>query len=74
METVQQAVDKPCAIDSPDPKAIEAALSMHKGTPMINSISLEKERYEKLMLIIAGTDMKVIALHPSHILWSAILP
>ena len=62
VETVQQAVDKPCAIDSPDPKAIEAALSVHRGTPMINSISLEKERWEKLLPIIAGTDMKVIAL------------
>jgi cobalamin-dependent methionine synthase I len=35
---------------------------VHQGTPMINSISLEKERYEKLMPIIAGTDMKVVAL------------
>ena len=62
VETVQKAVDKPCAIDSPDPEAIEAALSVHKGKPMINSISLEKERYEKLMPIVADTDMKVIAL------------
>ena len=62
VETVQQVTDKPCAIDSPDPKAIQAALSVHKGTPLINSISLEKERYEKLMPIIAGTQMKVIAL------------
>ena len=62
VETVQQAVDKPCAIDSPDPAAIEAALGVHKGTPMINSISLEKERYKKLMPIVANTDMKVIAL------------
>jgi len=62
VETVQAAVDKPCAIDSPDPAAVEAALAVHKGTPMINSISLEKERYDKLMPIIAGTDMKVIAL------------
>jgi len=62
VETVQQAVDKPCTIDSPDPAAIEAALSVHRGTPMINSISLEKERYDKLMPIIAGTDMKTIAL------------
>ena len=29
---------------------------------MINSISLEKDRYDKLMPIIAGTQMKVIAL------------
>ena len=62
VETVQAAVDKPCAIDSPDPAAIEAALAVHKGTPLINSISLEKERFDKLMPIIAGTDMKVIAL------------
>ena len=62
VETVQQVTDKPCAIDSPDPKAIEAALAVHRGTPMINSISLEKERYEKLMPIIAGSDLKVIAL------------
>lgn len=62
VETVQQVTDKPCAIDSPDPAAIEAAIAVHQGTPMINSISLEKERYDKLMPVIAGTDMKVIAL------------
>jgi len=62
VRTVQEAVEGPCAIDSPNPKAIEAALAVHKGTPMINSISLEKERYENLMPIVAGTDMKVIAL------------
>lgn len=62
VQTVQQVTDKPCAIDSPDPAAIAAALDVHQGTPMINSISLEKDRYEKLMPIIAGTDLKVIAL------------
>jgi 5-methyltetrahydrofolate--homocysteine methyltransferase len=62
VQTVQEVVDGPCAIDSPNPKAIEAALAVHQGTPMINSISLEKERYENLMPIIAGTDMQVIAL------------
>lgn len=62
VQTVQEVTDTPCAIDSPDPKAIEAALSVHQGTAMINSTSLEKDRYEKLMPIIAGTDMKVIAL------------
>ena len=62
VKTVQEVVASPCAIDSPNPRAIEAALSAHQGTPMINSISLEKDRYENLMPIIAGTDMKVIAL------------
>ena len=62
VKTVQEVTDVPCAIDSPDPKAIEAALKVHKGTAMINSISLEKERYDNLMPVIAGTDLKVVAL------------
>ncbi|HMA66619.1 MAG TPA: dihydropteroate synthase, partial [Desulfosalsimonadaceae bacterium] len=44
------------------PAVVEAALSIHKGTPMVNSISLEKERYDALLPVIAGTDLKVIAL------------
>ena len=62
VETVQAAVDAPCCIDSPDPAVIEAGLAVHKGTAMINSISLEKDRYNKLMPILAGTDLKVVAL------------
>lgn len=62
VETVQSAVDGPCCIDSPDPKVIEAALAVHEGTAMINSISLEKERYEALLPIVGGTDLKVVAL------------
>lgn len=62
VSTVQSAIDAPCSIDSPDPKAIETALSVHKGTAMINSISLEKERYDQLLPIVAGTDLKVVAL------------
>ena len=60
--TVQSTVDCPCCIDSPDPKAIETALAVHNGTAMINSISLEKERYDKLLPLVAGTDLKVVAL------------
>ncbi len=60
--TVQQSVDAPCALDSPNPKAIQEALTIHKGIPMINSISLEIERFEKLIPLIAGTDFKVVAL------------
>lgn len=62
VKTVQAVVDGPCCIDSPDPNAIEKALSVHKGVAMINSISLEKERYGKLLPLVAGTDLKVIAL------------
>lgn len=64
VETVQAAVEAPCCIDSPDPKAIEAALSVYKGNQpaMINSISLEKERYAALLPVVAGTNLRVVAL------------
>ncbi|AET66814.1 Pterin binding enzyme [Desulfosporosinus orientis DSM 765] len=62
VQKVQEATDAPCCLDSPDPAAIQAALSVHKGTAMINSISLEKARYDALLPVIAGTDLKVIAL------------
>ena len=62
VETVQEANEILCCIDSPDPKAVEAALYVHKGTAMINSISLEKERYDSLLPLVAGTDLKIVAL------------
>jgi 5-methyltetrahydrofolate--homocysteine methyltransferase len=62
VQTTQEVVDRPCAIDSPDPQAIEAALKVHKGVPLINSISLEKERYNNLMPLIAGSELNIVAL------------
>ena len=64
VELVQSVTDAPCCIDSPSPAAIEAALAVHKGDtpPMLNSISLEKDRYDALLPILAGSDMKVVAL------------
>lgn len=62
VKTVQSAVDSPCCIDSPDPKAIEKALAVHQGVAMINSISLENARYQALLPLVAGTGLKVVAL------------
>jgi len=62
VRTVQEKVDAPCCLDSPDPKALENALAVHQGIAMVNSISLEKERYQNILPLVAGTDLKVIAL------------
>ena len=62
VETVQSEFDIPCCIDSPNPAAIEEALKAHKGIPMINSISLEKDRYDKIMPFLKDVECKVIAL------------
>ena len=63
VENVQSVTDKPCCIDSANPKAIEAALAVHQGpTPLVNSISLEKYRWDNLLPVLSGTDLRVVAL------------
>ncbi len=62
VETVQAVVSKPLTLDSPDPKALEAAMKVHKGVPMINSISAEKERYNQVMPLVKESGAQVIAL------------
>jgi len=62
VSVVQAVVDAPCCIDSPDPAAIERALHVHRGTAMINSISLEKARHDALLPLVAGSGVKVVAL------------
>lgn len=66
IDQVSAAVKIPCCIDSSNPDTIEAALghlrSKTASVPMINSISMETERLEKMIPILAGTDLKVIAL------------
>lgn len=62
VEIVQEVVDKPCCIDSPNPLALEAALKVHKGTPMINSITLEKDRYDSVIKLVKEYKAKIVAL------------
>lgn len=62
VENVQKEAEVPCCIDSPNPAAIEKSLYIHKGTAMINSISLEKDRFDKLIPLLSGSDLKIIAL------------
>jgi len=62
VRTVQSEVQAPCCLDSPDPRAIEAALMVHTGTAMVNSISFEKARFDAVLSLIAGTNLKIVAL------------
>ena len=49
IEELQIAVDVPLSIDSSDPEVIEAALRIYPGRALINSISLEPGKAEKLL-------------------------
>jgi cobalamin-dependent methionine synthase I len=62
VEVVQSAVDLPLCLDSPNPQALAEAIKHHKGEPMINSISLEKERYQALLPVVTDHPCRVVAL------------
>ncbi len=62
LDTIQPVCEVPLALDSPDPAILEMAFGMVEKTPLINSISLEKERFEAMMPFLDGRDCKVIAL------------
>ncbi|MBN2098690.1 MAG: dihydropteroate synthase [Dehalococcoidia bacterium] len=59
---VQNTVSVPLLIDSANPRALEAALAIHKGRPMINSISAEKYKLDAVLPLVASHDCSVIAL------------
>ncbi|AOT68892.1 methyltetrahydrofolate cobalamin methyltransferase [Geosporobacter ferrireducens] len=62
VRTVQQVVDLPCCIDSPNPKALEAALKVHKGKALINSITNENERFTQIGPLIGNYEAAIVAL------------
>lgn len=66
IETVQEVIDLPLCIDSPNPTVIETMIPLVKKTPMINSITLEPSRLEGALPLIAEYKMKVIALCQSE--------
>jgi 5-methyltetrahydrofolate--homocysteine methyltransferase len=51
MQEVLQATELPLCIDSSHVEVIENALRLYPGRALINSISLEKEKFEKLLPI-----------------------
>ncbi len=62
VETVQSEVDLPLALDSPSPQALSEAIKHHRGEPMINSISLEEDRFRDLLPVITSYPCHVVAL------------
>lgn len=62
LDTIQPEVSVPLALDSPDPAVLEMAFSQLNHAPLINSISLEKERFEAMMPFLENKDCKILAL------------
>ncbi len=66
VDAVQEVTDKPLCIDSPDPEVIKAMVPLALKTPMINSITLEPDRLQGILPIVAEYKTKVIALCQSE--------
>jgi 5-methyltetrahydrofolate--homocysteine methyltransferase len=62
VEVVQEAVEVPLCIDSPNPRAIEKALKKHKGRALINSITDEKERFDQIAPLLLEYNARIVAL------------
>ncbi|VFQ43206.1 dihydropteroate synthase [Desulfoluna butyratoxydans] len=59
---VQEATSLPLCLDSPDPAILEMAYGLAAQKPMINSISLETDRFEPMMAFFKGKACRVVAL------------
>ncbi len=62
MDIVQEAVEVPLCIDSPNPRTIETVFKYAKKPGIINSVSDEGDKCEVIYPLIQGTDWQVIAL------------
>lgn len=60
--TVQAVATVPLCIDSPSPQVLASAWDLLNHPPMINSISLEKNRFTPMLDLLKGRECQVVAL------------
>jgi len=62
VETVQGATQKPLSLDTTNAIAMEAGLKISIQRPLVNSVSLQPERLEKLLPLVKEYNAKMIGL------------
>jgi 5-methyltetrahydrofolate--homocysteine methyltransferase len=62
VELVQSLVDLPLSIDSSVPAALEAGLAVAKGRPLVNSVTGEEDRLERILPLIKKHNVPVVAI------------
>ena len=62
VQTVIDTVDIPLCLDSAVPKALEAALKVYKGKPLINSVTGEEHSLAKILPLVKEYGAAVIGL------------
>jgi 5-methyltetrahydrofolate--homocysteine methyltransferase len=62
IKVVMETVDAPICIDSPNSDAIEAALKVYQGKPLINSVSGETHSLQRMLPLVKEYGAAVIGL------------
>ncbi len=62
IQTVQEVVPTPLCLDSADAEALRQALPLCRQPAMINSITLDRDRYQAVAPLVREFEAKVIAL------------
>jgi 5-methyltetrahydrofolate corrinoid/iron sulfur protein methyltransferase len=62
VKLVQGVVKKPMSLDTTNPDAMEAGLKVHQGKALINSVSLQPERLERVLPMAKTYNAHVIGL------------
>lgn len=59
---IQEVSDKPLSLDTTNPVATEAGLKACQGRPLVNSVSLQPERLEKVLPLVKQYNADMIGL------------
>ena len=62
VKLVQDTVPVPLSIDSSIVEALEAGLAVYKGKPLVNSVTGEEERLERVLPLVAKYGAAVVAI------------
>src|SRR5919198_5284684 len=62
IELVQSLVDVPLSIDSSIVEALEAGLTAYQGKPLVNSVTGEEERLERVLPLVKKDGAAVVAI------------
>ncbi len=62
VKAVMETVDTPLCLDSSNPDALEAALKVYKGKPLVNSVTGEEHSLERVLPLIKKHGAAVIGL------------
>ncbi len=62
VEMVQEVVEVPISIDTPDPTALAAALKVYQGKPLVNSVNGEEKNLVRVLPLVAEHGAAVIGL------------